>query len=142
LKKKTERGIEGGIAEGWEKSVAVCSLGRYGGEKRMELPRRLEMKELSPERAIIHSWTERGSWIRRCTRARFRGMGGVLRENSRLVISMAMESTLDSQNRKTILFFGRENPYRKLCLEHNVWVCMCVQFYSFLLPIKDFVTYL
>lgn len=109
LKKKTERGIEGGITEGWEKSVAVCSLGRYGGEKRMGLSRRLEMKELSPERAIIHSWTERGSWIRRCTRARFRGMGGVLRGNSRLVISIAMESTLDSQNRKSIVLSRKIN---------------------------------
>jgi len=83
-----------------------------GGEKRIGLPRRLEMKELSPERAIIHSWTERGSWIRRCTRARFRGMGGALRENSRLVISIAMEFTLDSQNRK-IVYFWKKNLYLK-----------------------------
>lgn len=38
-----------------EKSVAVCSLGRYGGEKRTGLPRGLEMKELNPEQTIIHS---------------------------------------------------------------------------------------
>ena len=65
------------------KERAAGGAGSADREERTELPRGLEMKEPNPERAIIHSWTERGSWIRRCTRARFRRMGGELRGNSR-----------------------------------------------------------
>lgn len=87
---KEKRGEREG---GWEKALLTAATadtsGRGGGadrEERTELlaPRGLEMKEPNPERGD-NSFVNRTRQLNpaRCTRARFRRMGGALRGNSR-----------------------------------------------------------
>lgn len=119
----------GWIAEGWEKALLTAGStdtaereGQRRGSRRKQGGKDgatawTGNERAQPIRAIIHSWTERGSWIRRCTRARFRRIGGALRGNSR-------PRRVSPFYPRDHLVFLRYSPFFPFLIDQSSIVCL------------------